>query len=771
MEMEKGATPTAKGRILIVEDELIVAKDLQKTLEALGYEIVGRTDSGKETLRKTRDLAPDLVLMDIVLKGGRDGIETARELRERGNIPVIFLTAYGDPETLERVQSVSPFGYILKPYEERELATAIAVALVRHRLEKALFASEERFRMLAEMAPAGIYLSSPEGDYRYVNRAWCAMAGLSQESALGRGWLSAVHPEDRERMPVSGEKTTGERRPWAGEYRFIRPDGRETWVYGRAAAIQDAAGGLVGYVGINMDMTERKLSEAVLRENEQRLRLFYEEFPLGYQSLDEEGRFLEVNPAWLEQLGYDREEVIGKWFGDFLAPGQAEHFLKNFPCFKALGAIEGVEFELVRKDGSPLNVAFSGKISHDGQGRFKQTHCIMQDISERYRLERQLRQAQKMESIGTLAGGIAHDFNNILGAVMGYTEVALMDTRAGDPIRDSLEQIRKATFRARDLTKQILTFSRQGEQELKSIRLGLLIKEALKLLRASIPTTIEIRQEIRAKETWILGDPTQIHQVLMNLCTNALQAMAGRPGLLEIGLERIELDGSNLPRYPGLIPGPHLHLTISDNGAGIDSRIIDRIFDPFFTTKGLGEGTGMGLSVVHGIIKNHRGLVTVYSEKGTGTSFHIYFPSLQEGSGIEMPDSGALPTGKEHILLVDDEEFLINVGRQMLERLGYRVTSRSSGFEALELFQAQADRFDLVITDQTMPRMTGLELARELLALRPELPIVLCTGFSEGLTAERAKSIGIRDFLMKPIVLRDLAQKIRMVLDGAAAAE
>jgi PAS domain S-box-containing protein len=1008
----------SKRRILIVEDELIVAKDLQNTLEARGYEVVGKAASGPEALEKAGNLNPDLILMDIILKGEADGIETAREIQKLRDVPVIFLTAYGDQETLERVKAVNPFGYILKPYEERELQTAIEVALVRNNLEMKLnqtvsllgatiestadglmvvdpkghitlhnrkfaelwsvpeevlaegnddqvlalvlnqlkepdvflkkvyllydqpednsfdvlefkdgrfferysqpqrlgneiigrvwsyrdvtqrknaeadlLASEERFYTLAEVAPAGIYLSSLEGDCQYVNQAWCEMAGIPLEKALGRDWVKAIHPDDRKSLAASWKKAIREKESWEREYRFLDPEGKVTWVFGKAAAIQDASGDLVGYVGINMDITERvqlerslqeseqlyrnlvenslnaiflrnerqflfvndqfcrmvgytrkeletldpleviapehrdsarqagrrrlagdptppeyetplltkdgshreviirasrvnylgqpaiqgnffditerKQSEASLQKSEGRLRRFYEDFPLAYQSLDEEGRFLEVNPVWLDLMGFRKEEVAGKWFGDFLSPGSVDHFLKSFLYYKELGAIQGAEFEMVKKDGSPITVSITGRVARDEQGLFKQTRCILQDVTDRLRLERQLRQAQKMESIGTLAGGIAHDFNNILGAVMGYTEVALMDAREEDPIRNSLEQVRKATFRARDLIKQILAFSRQGEQEMKSVQLGMIIKEALKLLRATIPTTIEIRQHLREKEAWIMGDPTQIHQILMNLCTNALQAMEGQKGLLEVGLERVELDGAVISRYPGMTPGPYLRLTISDNGAGIDSQIIDRIFDPFFTTKGLGLGTGMGLSVVHGIVKNHGGMITVYSEKGAGTTFHVYFPSIrQDGTGFEMMDAGALLPGKEHILFVDDEEFLISVGKEMLEHLGYRVTSRLSGIDALELFRAQPDRFDLVITDQTMPQITGLELAQELLALRANIPVILCTGFSVGLTAERAKSVGIRDFIMKPIVLRDLSQTIRKVLDG-----
>jgi PAS domain S-box-containing protein len=539
-------------------------------------------------------------------------------------------------------------------------------------------------------------------------------------------------------------------------------DGR---VFERHSQPQRLGDEISGRVWSFRDVTRRKHTEQELVESEAKYRSLFENANEAI-FVAQDGRMKLVNSRVTERFGYSREELLTLPFADTIHPEDREMVLERhqkrlqgadlpfrytFRTVDKAGQIHWVELNtiLVEWEGRPATLNF------------------LSDITDRLRMERQLRQAQKMESIGTLAGGIAHDFNNILGAIMGYTEVALMDAREEDPIRSSLEQVRKATFRARDLIKQILAFSRQAEQEMKSFQLGLIIKEALKLLRATIPTTIEIRQQLREKEAWIMGDPTQIHQVLMNLCTNALQAMAGQKGILEIALERVELDNAVIAGYPGMTPGPHFRLTVSDNGAGIDSQIIDRIFDPFFTTKGLGEGTGLGLSVVHGIVKNHGGMITVHSEKGVGATFHIYFPSIrQDGSGFEMMESGTLLPGKEHLLFVDDEKFLIDVGKQMLEHLGYRVTSRLSGVEALELFRAQPDRFDLVITDQTMPQITGLELARELLAIRPNIPIVLCTGFSEGLTAERAKSVGIRDFIMKPLVIRDLSQTIRKVLDG-----
>ncbi|MBW1740158.1 MAG: response regulator [Deltaproteobacteria bacterium] len=383
------------------------------------------------------------------------------------------------------------------------------------------------------------------------------------------------------------------------------------------------------------------------------------------------------------------------------------------------------------------------------------------------KLQAQLQQAQKMEAMGTLAGGIAHDFNNILFAILGFAEMTRDDMPEGSLARANLEEVITAAKRARDLVQQMLTFSRQVDQERKPLQIHLIVKEVLKLLRASLPTTIEIRQNIQSQSSTILADPTQIHQVMMNLCTNAYYAMRERGGVLEVSLSEIDvdLDAEALPQHLDMKPGPYVKLTVSDTGPGMEPAVLERIFDPYFTTKGLGEGTGMGLAVVHGIVKGHGGGITVHSKLGQGTTFHVYLPRFESAVAPEARTAEPIPKGKEHILFVDDEEQLVRMAHQALKRLGYEVTVRTSSVEALEAFRAQPDKFDIVITDQTMPNMTGIGLAKELLRIRPDIPIILCTGFSEAITPERAKAMGIREFIMKPIVTSDIAKSIRRVLD------
>lgn len=384
---------------------------------------------------------------------------------------------------------------------------------------------------------------------------------------------------------------------------------------------------------------------------------------------------------------------------------------------------------------------------------------------ERLHAEALLRQTQKMEALGTLAGGIAHDFNNILGAVMGYADMALEDAPEGSVQKRNLSHVLKAANRARELTKQILLFSRKGSpksgHDRSGVRPGLIIKEALKLLRATLPTTIEIRKRLDASpESLALADPTQLHQVLMNLCTNAGHAMRENGGILDVALDEVDLDSGAEGLSLGLKPGLYVKLTVSDTGHGMDSAVVERIFDPFFTTKAKGEGTGMGLSVVLGIVESHGGAVGVSSSPGKGSTFEVYIPAVKQAPSSSFEKAAPVPRGKGRILLVDDEAELVEMGRQMLERLGYEVFASTSSTQAFDLFCEQPDGFDLVITDFTMPQMTGVDLASKILRMRPDLPIVLCTGYSERISKEEALGMGIRAFAMKPLVMGEMAEVV-----------
>lgn len=384
---------------------------------------------------------------------------------------------------------------------------------------------------------------------------------------------------------------------------------------------------------------------------------------------------------------------------------------------------------------------------------------------EKERLEAHLSQARKMEAIGTMAGGIAHDFNNILAIIMGYAELAIFNQQEGKGVAGELKEINKAAIRARDLVRQILSFSRKADRQLRLLAPHVIIGDSLKLLRATLPTTITIHQDIDADCGTINSDPTQIHQIVMNLATNATHAM-GERGVLGVALKSVYLQAGEIANWPDMLPGRYVRLSVSDTGGGMSPEVAARIFEPFFTTKEVGKGTGMGLAVVHGIVMAHHGMIVVESEPGKGTTFDVYF-AVAEGEELMLAQElETMPTGSERILVVDDEQELLAVVQWMLELHGYKATIRESAAEALALFRTRPQDFDLVITDQTMPEMTGEELAAELLAIRPQLPVILCTGYSSLVSGAKAAQLGLKAFLMKPLEQGRFLSTVRKVLDG-----
>ena len=479
---------------------------------------------------------------------------------------------------------------------------------------------------------------------------------------------------------------------------------------------------------------------------------------------DLEGKAKYVSPAFTQTFGWTMNEVVGKPIPFLLASEMGEGKTFTNDLVRNGPPVYGFETQRYAKNGRLLDVSISASRYVDHEGNPAGILEIIRDISERKRLESQLQQTQKMEAIGTLSGCIAHDFNNILTPIMIHAEMALLDISDQASLRSHVKDILKASHRAKRLIKQILDFSRQGEQERKRLQVGLIVKEALKLLRASLPTTIEIRQRIETAGR-VLADPTKIHQIIMNLCSNAAQAMRDKGGVLEVSLTDLSLDVEAAQEFHDLSPGSYVRLIVSDTGHGMEKWITERIFEPYFTTKEKSEGTGLGLAVVHGIVKSYGGTITVDSRPGEGTAFHILLPRIEGRLAPDPEPPGELPVGAECILFVDDEEPVVQVAKSMLKRLGYEIVASTDSLEALEMFRAQPDKFDLVITDQTMPNMTGADLSGELQRIRPEIPIILCTGYSELIDEQRAKAIGIREFVMKLIAAHEIARTIRRALD------
>ena len=559
--------------------------------------------------------------------------------------------------------------------------------------------------------------------------------------------------------------------PYDLELETLREDGKRGWMWVQGEAIHDAMGVVVGLRGAVQDITERKQTEEALKASEKKYHSLFDNAQVAlFRNRLSDGKVLEINERYAKMAGYSNIEGCVAEFNAADAwadPNERKELLR---ILQENGFVSDYETEIIRKDGTNIWISFSATIFPEHgflEGSIVEITERKRSEIQRKRLQAQLAQAQKMETIGTLAGGIAHDFNNILSPIMGHTEMLLADFPEESPLKFSLGQIYGASLRARDLIQQILTFSRQNCSELKLMKVQHIAKEVLKLIRSVIPASIEIRSDIYPDCSPIKADPTKIHQLIMNLTTNSYHAMKETGGEMTVCLKEVALTASDIMEQ-GMTPGQYVYLSVSDTGTGIADDIKEKIFDPFFTTKHEGEGTGMGLSVVHGIVKDAGGAIHLESKLGKGSTFHVYLPIAEPHSKPQTElEKEVIKGGTETLLLVDDDEVVINMEKQMLERLGYQVTSSSSSIEALNAFRANPDKFDLVITDMAMPKLSGDKLATEFIKIRPDIPILLCSGFSELMSEEKAQSLGIKGFLMKPIVISDLSKNIRDILDKA----
>ncbi len=645
----------------------------------------------------------------------------------------------------------------------------------RVKAEEALRLSEERYRAIFENSLVGIFQSTPEGRYIRVNPAFARIYGFeSPEDAISSvsdiGTQIFVDAEDRKRC-LAILKETGVLERF--ETRTRRKDGSIIWTAINSRIVRDAEGRTLFIEGIVDDITEQVEAQEKLKQNEALLKSVLEAAPIGIGVVHNRV-FSWVNEGLLSMTGHSLDELSGKGAQILYADDDEYERVGREKYGQIATAGKGVvETRWKAKDGSLIDILLSSSPIDPGDLGAGVVFTTM-DISglkraeaARKELEGQLRQAQKMEAIGTLAGGIAHDFNNILFTIVGFTDLSLHDSSDGET-RWNLTQVMNACDRAKNLVNQILAFSRQEAPERRPVDIVLVAKEALKFLRSTIPSTIELRQRITGGSLTVLSDPTTIHQVLINLGTNAAHAMRTTGGVLEVCLESVEIPRERGGSVPAdLKPGPYIRLTVRDTGLGIDPAIMSRIFDPFFTTKPQGEGTGLGLSVVYGIVKSHGGSIAIESEVGRGSTFDVYLPRTPEQEREDNRRKASASGGSEHILFVDDEVVLVDMGERMLSALGYRVTAVANGPEALKIFRENPDGFDLVITDMTMPGMTGAQLSLEILKIKPGFPIILCTGFSEIISEGEAKAMGIRRFLMKPVFLDTLAGEIRIVLDAS----
>jgi two-component system cell cycle sensor histidine kinase/response regulator CckA len=746
-------------KVLLVEDSENDALLLLRELRRGGYDpIYCRVESAEEMNSALQEDGWELIICDYTLPHFSAPHALNLIQNQKIDLPFIIVSGNIGEENAVAAMKAGAHDYIMKdnlarlvPVIEREVHEA-QIRRERKRINEALKDSEERFRSMVEHSHEGIVIINEKFKLIYVNNVFSKMIGLNPVELIQKDFrtffaddsfdLAGQFIDPDEKSPLSSRSAECDMN------RSTTPCQR---VLINFSLIKDTKGTkfIVAQV---LDITERYRSEIELRKSEEKYRLVVENASEAI-FIEQDGKIKFSNPKTLEICGYTKNELQQISWSSLKV---AQDFLDGTTSNSAYRIQTRQKLEKWI-DVNQVN------IEYDNQSAVLN---FVRDITEQKLLEDRLKMSQKLEAIGTLAGGIAHDFNNILSPILGYTELVMEGMPKNSHDYNNLVQVYQAANRAKDLVQQILTFSRQSEQEPRSVQIQLIVHEALKLLRAAIPSTIKFKINIDSNCAPVNADPTQIHQIVMNLCTNAYHAMMTKGGVLGISLDEIYINKEDAVDYKGINSGPFICLSVSDTGHGMDANVLPRIFEPFFTTKEKGLGTGMGLAVVHGIVKNHKGHIDVYSEVGKGSTFKVYLPiEPQPIASAEQIHLDEIPRGSERILVIDDESYIVQMLVQMLESLGYTVEARTNSNEALELFLLDPYYFQLVITDQIMPQITGDVLARKLLAIRKDIPIILCTGFSEFIEKDALQDIGIRDLVMKPVLKSELARVIRKNLD------
>lgn len=810
---------TVKGsKILVVDDEEALRIGVTSFLEDRGYEVC-EADNGKTGIEVFDKENPSVILVDLRMPE-KSGLDMLKEVTDKSpDTPIIVISGAGLISDAIEALHLGAWDYLMKPIpdmmvldhavknaidranlikenrkyrenleEEVKKRTAelekVNISLrreieIRKKTQDRLTESEQMLDSILDSVPDIIYRLDTDGRITFISNA-INKYGYIPEKLTGTFLVDIIHPDDIKKTEFRvDERRTGSRRTHNMEAR-LTPGGMDIEA-GKTVLpvfLIEAEGlyrnignrtEFIGTQGIARDITLEKMASAALKESEERFRrLATHARDIIFRISLPDCKCEFISPAIKDVTGYTAEELNDDFF-KLLEKCIRKTWLKNF-YIEWQNVISGnpspvLEYPIINKAGEEKWLYHRNFIIYDKDNEPIALEGIITDLTERKNLEQQLRKAQKMEAIGTLAGGIAHDFNNILSAIIGNTELIRMLISEEDPLQSKTENILKASHRARDLIMQILAFSRQSEKELGPLRITNIVKETIKLLEASLPKTIEIRKDITKKNLTVMADPTQIHQIVMNLCTNAHHAMLETGGTLYISVKEESITSSiNDPKKTKT--GKWVRLDVSDTGSGIGNEIIDKIFDPYFTTKEKSQGTGLGLSVVHGIVTSLDGFIQVESNTVKGTTFSIFLPLMDrdEDEG-RAENNGIIPElGKERILLVDDEPMILQANDEILKKLGYDVVSTENPEFALSMFENDPYAFDLVLTDMTMPKLTGENLARKVMAIRPDIPVILTTGYSELISPEKARGIGIKDFLMKPLTIDLLSSSIRRIL-------